>query len=213
MEGDGAESTSDSDIEAPRPDEDDSVVTLPWQESGEREFKDIFATITLLVLVALAVVGFYNAARGEPGSHLASAIVALAMAVAGFMSWYGPFGSVGTRLSVDERGLWLRHQGWRLRPGTGRVELLVPRHLPAAEIGDVLPVSQDARGRMRRESMSLTYEGRALGWTRTKVDKGTTEAVLIEQRRPGLRRPWWLLRCSQREQLIRALELARAASG
>ncbi len=191
---------------------DVEAVTLPWSEQGEREFKDIFASATVVLLLALAVVGLFNAAQGEPGGQLGSAVFALALAAVAMLSWYGPFGSVGARVSVDRHGLWIRHRGWTLWPSGARVELLVPRHLPASEIGIVKAVSEDRRGKMWRKSMALRYEGKRLGWTRITVDKESIDAVLIEQRNTELKRPWWLVKCRQRDELVRALELAKTFS-
>lgn len=214
MNGDGEEAEArPGSRQDPREPQDVAAVTLPWSERGEREFKDIFASTTVLLLVALAVVGLFNAARGAPGAQLGSALFAIALTAVAMLSWYGPFGSVGARVSVDRRGLWIRHQGWTLWPTGARVELLVPRHLPASEIGLVKAVSEDGRRKMWRKSMALRYNGKRLGWTRITVDKESTEAVLIEQRNPALARPWWLIKCRQRDELVRALELARTDGG
>lgn len=214
MDGNGEEpgirpDANHDDREAP----DLQAVTLPWSEEGEREIKDIFASSTIAVLLALSVVGFFNAVRGEAGAQLGSALFALILATIAMLSWYGPFGSVGSRVSVDHRGLWIRHQGWTLWPTDARIELLIPRHLPASEIGTIKAVSEDGRRKMWSKSMALRYEGKRLGWTRTTVDKESIEAVLIEQRNSGLRRPWWLIKCRQRDELVRALELARSGNG
>lgn len=190
--------------------QDVDAVTLPWSERGEREFKDMFASGTIALLLAMSVVGFANAVRSVPGPQLGSGLFALALAVVAVLSWYGPFGSVGARVSVDHRGLWIRHQGWSLGPGGTRIELMIPRHLPASEIGQVETVSENGRRKMWSKSMALRYEGKRLGWTRTTVDKETVDAVLIEQLDPGLRRPWWLVKCRQHDELVRALELARS---
>jgi hypothetical protein len=191
------------------PEPSTSPVTLPWQEHGDREFKDIFATGVLALLLAVAVVGFYNALRGEPGSQLASGIAALVLAVLGYLVWYGPWGGIGARVSVDHDGLWVRHWGWRLWPGDTEFAMSFPKHLPADQIGEVKLVSEKSRSQMWRKSMALRYEGRSLGWTRNNVHRETREAVLIEQIGSDLRRPWWLLRCRQCSELVEALELAR----
>lgn len=214
MTGDGEEAEARPDsTQRPREAQDVEAVTLPWSEEGDREFKDIFASATIVLLLALAAVGLFNAARGEPGAQLGSAVFALALAAVAMLSWYGPFGSVGARVSVDQRGLWIRHEGWTLWPSGVRIELLVPRHLPAAEIGIVKAVTEDGRRKMWRKSMALRYDGKRLGWTRITVDKESTEAVLIEQRNPALARPWWLVKCRQRDELVRALELAKTDDG
>ena len=211
MDGDREEPEARSEATGdPRTDHDVEAVTLPWSEQVDREFKDIFASSTIVLLLALAAVGFFNALRGEPGAHLGSAVFALTLAVVATLSWYGPFGSIGSRVSVDHRGLWIRHQGWTLRPTGTRIELLVPRHLPASEIGTVKVVSEDARRKMWSKSMALRYEGKRLGWTRTTIDKESVEAVLIEQRNPELKRPWWLVKCRRPDELVRALELAKS---
>lgn len=197
----------------PLEEQDVDGVTLPWSERGDREFKDIFASATIVLLLSLAVVGLFNAARGEPGAQLGSAVFALVLATVAMLSWYGPFGSVGARVSVDQQGLWIRHQGWTLWPTGTRIEMLVPRHLPATEIGIVVAVSEDGRRKMWRKSMPLRYDGKRLGWTRVTVDKETTDAVLIEQRKSDLARPWWLVKCRQHDELVRALELARIDGG
>ena len=191
--------------------QDVGAVTLPWEERGDREFKDFAATGVIALLLAMSAVGFYNATRGAPGAQLASALFALALVVLAVLSWYGPLGSVGSRVSVDQEGLWIRHRGWTVWPSETRIELLVPRHLPATQIGSIEPVSEERRRKMWTKSMALQYQGRRLGWTRTTVDKETVDAVLIEQLDPGLRRPWWLIKCRQRDELVRALELAKAA--
>ncbi|MDH3300127.1 MAG: hypothetical protein OES24_06435 [Acidimicrobiia bacterium] len=208
MNGDGEQAEA-------RPDESPGAeaVTLPWSEQGEREFKDLFASATIALLLALSAVGFWNAIRGEAGAQLASALFALVLATVAVLSWYGPFGSVGARVSVDHRGLWIRHQGWTLWPTGTRIELLVPRHLPASEIGIVEAVSEDGRRKMWSKSMALRYRGKRLGWTRTTIDKESTDAVLIEQRNPDLKRPWWLIKCRQHDELVRALEMARTSGG
>ena len=198
-----------NDIESSSADESTEPVILPWHEPGERETKDIVATAVIALLLALAAVGFFNAARGVPGSQLGSAVMALLLAVVAVLSWYGPFGTVGLRTSVDHNGLHVRHQGWRLPGSDLRIELSTRRHLPAHQIGAVELVTEEKRRRMWTKSMALGYGGRRQGWTRTTVDRETTEAVFIEQVGAGLRRPWWLLRCNDCAGLVSALELAR----
>ncbi len=213
MDGDGQErEAGPEEVQGARTGGDVEVVTLPWSESGEREWKDALTSGTIAVLLVLAVVGFFNAARGQSGAHLGSALFAIVLVGIAMVSWYGPFGSVGSRVSVDQSGLWIRHDGWTLWPTGTRIELLVPRHLPASQIGTVEAVSEDGRKKIWRKSMALRYEGRRLGWTRTTVNKETVDAVLIEQLDPGLKRPWWLIRCRQSDELIRALELAKTAN-
>ena len=183
-------------------------VTLPWQEAGDREFKDIFASGLIVVLLAMSVVGFVNAYQGDAGNQLGSGILALALAAIGAFAWYGPFGGgVGARVSVDEEGLWVRHWGWRL-PNGKRIEFSKPKHLPAAEIGEIELLHEEARSRLWRQTMSLRFEGKLIGWSHNNVDREARYAVLIEQT-GDLKRPWWLLRCRQCPELIEALKLAR----
>ena len=187
--------------------DDGTAVSLPWIEPGYREFKDIFASAVVLVLLVVSVVGFINAWRGLPGSQLAGAIVALLMTIVTATIWYGPTGGVGARITVDSDGLWVRHWGWNL--GSRRIEFSIPKHLPAEQLGVAKLVTEERRSRMWRRSMSLIYDGKPLGWTRNNVVRDTTEAVLIEQTGTDLDRPWWLLRCQSCPELIEALELCR----
>jgi hypothetical protein len=185
-------------------------VSLPWIEPGYREFKDIFATGAVALLLLASLVGLVRAAVGTPGNQLGGALLALTMAVVAALIWYGPTGWVGARITVDHDGLWVRHWGWQI--GSRRIELSPAKHLPARQIGRAEIVKEDARSRIWRRSMSLQYRGRLLGWTRTNVGRDTTEAVLIEQTGAGLDRPWWLLRCQACPELIEALDLARRAA-
>jgi len=184
-------------------------VTLPWQESGDRDLKDVFATATVVVLLILGTIALINGARGTAGNQLGGAVLALTLAAIGLFSWYGPFAGIGARISVDADGMWVRHRGWRLWPTDTTIQLSIPRHLPVSELGSVRVVDEEKAGKLRRQTMALRYEGRRLGWTRTIVDRDTHRAILIEQTGRRRRRPWWLLKCNQADELVEALALAQ----
>ena len=185
-------------------------VTLPWIEPGYREFKDIFASTAVVALVILSVVALIRSLGDAAGNQLAGAIAAFTMALVAAIIWYGPTGWVGARITVDHDGLWVRHWGWQL--GSRRIEFSRPKHLPAHQLGEARIVTESGRSKMWRRSMSLQYEGKQLGWTRTNITRDTTEAVLIEQVGAGLDRPWWLLRCQACSELVEAVEICRKSA-
>ena len=188
------------------------AIALPWSEVKDREFKDVFASALIVLLLAFAVVGLANEVRAAPGNHLGSAAFAFGLSAVAVLSWYGPFGTVGLVAAVDDEGLTIRHMGWRLPFITRRIELSMARFLPAAEIGIIELVTDDKRRRLWTRALSLNYRGRRLGWTTVTIDRETTEAVFIEQLSIGGNGPWWLVRCADCSSLIAALKLARSGA-
>lgn len=200
----------DATPDRPSSEQPSEPVSLPWIEPGYREFKDIFASGAIAVLLVVAAVNLVQAVSGGTSGQLSGGLIALVLAVIAAAIWYGPTGWVGTRVTVDEQGLWVRHWGWSI--GSKRLEFSIPKHLPAHQLGEAMVVTEEKRKQMWRRSMSLDYRGKLLGWTRVNVNRDTTEAVMVEQADAGLKRPWWLLKCQACPELVEAIELCRQAN-